>query len=224
MPPLLLGVAAPTSSPLFFHSFACFPLLSYPSTPSAPYHLRLLLPFSSFRSLPPWRCPRSPFPSPLRRYSPTLPLPRYPPHPASYPRSSMPPSFLLPVFPLAFFHSSFSRLHPTNPPPPRRDEHEHGLARSRAAPSATSPPTSATSTPIPARRTCNSAGAACGFLWLFITCIGPATYFTFFQDASRSINRRLKLGWGKDSGPSPALALAVHAGALRNIYSGTVED
>ena len=38
-------------------------------------------------------------------------------------------------------------------------------------------------------------------------------------------NRRLKIGWGKNSGPlPPALALAVHSGATRNVYIGNVED
>jgi len=38
-------------------------------------------------------------------------------------------------------------------------------------------------------------------------------------------NRRLKIGWGKNSGPlPPTLALAVHSGATRNVYIGNVED
>lgn len=38
-------------------------------------------------------------------------------------------------------------------------------------------------------------------------------------------NRRLKLGWGKNAGPlPPPLALAVHAGATRNVYIGNIED
>lgn len=38
-------------------------------------------------------------------------------------------------------------------------------------------------------------------------------------------NRRLKLGWGKNAGPlPPALALAVHSGATRNVYIGNIED
>ncbi|KAJ7288896.1 hypothetical protein C8J57DRAFT_1707185 [Mycena rebaudengoi] len=45
----------------------------------------------------------------------------------------------------------------------------------------------------------------------FIPFIDPATAFT--------------LGWGKNSGPlPPTLALAVHAGATRNVYIGNVED
>lgn len=38
-------------------------------------------------------------------------------------------------------------------------------------------------------------------------------------------NRRLKVGWGKNSGPlTPAMALAVHSGATRNVYVGGIED
>ncbi|KAJ7810815.1 hypothetical protein B0H13DRAFT_1667247, partial [Mycena leptocephala] len=53
--------------------------------------------------------------------------------------------------------------------------------------------------------------------------------FTFFQVSSYQgltlNNRRLKIGWGKNSGPlPPTLALAVHAGATRNVYIGNVED
>lgn len=43
---------------------------------------------------------------------------------------------------------------------------------------------------------------------------------------SLTINsRRLKIGWGKFSGPvSPALLQAVGAGASRNVYIGSVSD
>ncbi|KAJ7019753.1 hypothetical protein C8F04DRAFT_1214271 [Mycena alexandri] len=63
----------------------------------------------------------------------------------------------------------------------------------------------------------------------FITFIDPAAAFTFFQVSSYQgltlNNRRLKIGWGKNSGPlAPTLALAVHAGATRNVYIGNVED
>ena len=56
-----------------------------------------------------------------------------------------------------------------------------------------------------------------------------AAAFTFFQVASYQgltlNNRRLKIGWGKNSGPlPPALALAVHSGATRNVYIGNIED
>ena len=37
-------------------------------------------------------------------------------------------------------------------------------------------------------------------------------------------NRRLKIGWGKHSGPlPPGIAIAVHAGASRNVYIGNVD-
>lgn len=37
--------------------------------------------------------------------------------------------------------------------------------------------------------------------------------------------RRLKIGWGKHSGPlSPALAMAVQSGGSRNVYVGNIED
>lgn len=57
----------------------------------------------------------------------------------------------------------------------------------------------------------------------------PAAAFTFFQVASYQgltlNNRRLKIGWGKNSGPlPPTLALAVHSGATRNVYIGNIED
>jgi RNA recognition motif-containing protein len=63
----------------------------------------------------------------------------------------------------------------------------------------------------------------------FVTFIDPAAAFTFFQVASYQgmtlNNRRLKIGWGKNSGPlPPTLALAVHAGATRNVYVGNIED
>jgi len=59
--------------------------------------------------------------------------------------------------------------------------------------------------------------------------IDPAASLTFFQVASYQgltlNNRRLKIGWGKNSGPlPPALALAVHSGATRNVYVGNIED
>jgi RNA recognition motif-containing protein len=63
----------------------------------------------------------------------------------------------------------------------------------------------------------------------FVTFIDPAAAFTFFQVASYQgltlNNRRLKIGWGKNSGPlPPSLALAVHGGATRNVYIGNIED
>jgi len=63
----------------------------------------------------------------------------------------------------------------------------------------------------------------------FVTFIDPAAALTFFHAASYQgltlNNRRLKLGWGKNAGPlPPALALAVHSGATRNVYIGNIED
>ncbi|KAF8885993.1 hypothetical protein BD779DRAFT_1673434 [Infundibulicybe gibba] len=46
--------------------------------------------------------------------------------------------------------------------------------------------------------------------------------FVTFVDPAAA---RLKIGWGKNAGPlPPTLALAVHAGATRNVYIGNVED
>ncbi|KAF9222423.1 hypothetical protein BS17DRAFT_818733 [Gyrodon lividus] len=64
---------------------------------------------------------------------------------------------------------------------------------------------------------------------LFVTFVDPAAAFTFFQVSSYQgltlNNRRLKIGWGKNSGPlPPSLALAVHSGATRNVYLGNIED
>jgi RNA recognition motif-containing protein len=63
----------------------------------------------------------------------------------------------------------------------------------------------------------------------FVTFVDPAAAFTFFQVASYQgltlNNRRLKIGWGKNSGAlPPTLALAVHSGATRNVYIGNIED
>ena len=62
-----------------------------------------------------------------------------------------------------------------------------------------------------------------------MTFVDPAAALTFFQVASYQgltlNNRRLKIGWGKNPGPlAPALALAVHSGATRNVYVGNIED
>ncbi|KAL0568537.1 hypothetical protein V5O48_013444 [Marasmius crinis-equi] len=63
----------------------------------------------------------------------------------------------------------------------------------------------------------------------FVTFIDPAAAFTFYQVSSYQgltlNNRRLKVGWGKNSGPlPPTLALSVHGGATRNVYIGNIED
>ncbi|WFD32635.1 hypothetical protein MSPP1_003683 [Malassezia sp. CBS 17886] len=63
----------------------------------------------------------------------------------------------------------------------------------------------------------------------FVTFVDPHAALTFFHLAtigSTTIhNRRLKVGWGKQSGPlSPALALAVQSGASRNVYMGNIAE
>ncbi|CAN6613510.1 hypothetical protein TRVA0_005S02718 [Trichomonascus vanleenenianus] len=63
----------------------------------------------------------------------------------------------------------------------------------------------------------------------FVTFIDPTAAAQFFALANLhgiSIhNRRLKVGWGKHSGPLPnAIALAVTAGASRNVYIGNIDD
>lgn len=62
-----------------------------------------------------------------------------------------------------------------------------------------------------------------------MTFLEPTAAFTFYQVASYQgltlNNRRLKIGWGKNSGPlPPALALAVQGGVTRNVYVGNIED
>lgn len=63
----------------------------------------------------------------------------------------------------------------------------------------------------------------------FVTFIDPNAALTFYHLAAYTdvtINgRRLKVGWGRPSGPlSPAIALAVQAGASRNLYLGNIDD
>lgn len=63
----------------------------------------------------------------------------------------------------------------------------------------------------------------------FITFIDPiaaAQFFALCQLHGLTIhNRRIKVGWGKHSGPlSNALSLAVSNGASRNIYIGNIND
>lgn len=62
-----------------------------------------------------------------------------------------------------------------------------------------------------------------------MTFVDATSAFTFYQVATYQgmtlNNRRLKIGWGKNSGPlPPALAIAVHSGATRNVYVGNIED
>lgn len=63
----------------------------------------------------------------------------------------------------------------------------------------------------------------------FVTFVDPHAALAFFHMASYSgvmiHNRRLKIGWGKHSGPlSPAIAMAVQAGGSRNVYVGNITD
>ncbi|GAA6039031.1 hypothetical protein JCM8097_000163 [Rhodosporidiobolus ruineniae] len=63
----------------------------------------------------------------------------------------------------------------------------------------------------------------------FVTFVDPHCALAFFQTASfQGIalhNRRLKVGWGKQSGPtSPGIAMVVQSGGSRNVYVGNIED
>ena len=63
----------------------------------------------------------------------------------------------------------------------------------------------------------------------FVTFIDPNAAANFFALSSGQglmiHNRRLKLGWGKHSGPLPsAIALAVSGGASRNVYIGNIDE
>ena len=63
----------------------------------------------------------------------------------------------------------------------------------------------------------------------FVTFVDPNAALAFFHLASYSgvmiHNRRLKIGWGKHSGPlSPAIAMAVQSGGSRNVYVGNIDD
>ncbi|GAA5968668.1 hypothetical protein JCM8115_003674 [Rhodotorula mucilaginosa] len=63
----------------------------------------------------------------------------------------------------------------------------------------------------------------------FVTFVDPHCALAFYQTASfQGIalhNRRLKVGWGKQSGPtSPGIAMVVQSGGSRNVYVGSIED
>lgn len=63
----------------------------------------------------------------------------------------------------------------------------------------------------------------------FVTFVDPNSAIAFFGLSNMQglliHNRRLKIGWGKHSGPLPAqIALAVGAGASRNVYVGNIEE
>lgn len=63
----------------------------------------------------------------------------------------------------------------------------------------------------------------------FVTFIDPTAAAQFFAMSNVQglmiHSRRLKIGWGKHSGPLPtAIALAVTAGASRNVYVGNIDE
>lgn len=63
----------------------------------------------------------------------------------------------------------------------------------------------------------------------FVTFVDPNAALAFYHLASYSgimiHNRRLKIGWGKHSGPlSAAIQFAVQAGGSRNVYIGNIDD
>jgi hypothetical protein len=63
----------------------------------------------------------------------------------------------------------------------------------------------------------------------FVTFVNAANAMSFYQHSTNTgltINtRRLKIGWGKPSGPmSPALLQAIQSGASRNVYIGSISD
>lgn len=63
----------------------------------------------------------------------------------------------------------------------------------------------------------------------FITFVDPTAAAQFYALATLQglaiHNRRLKIGWGKHSGPLPqGLAMAVTAGASRNVYIGNIDE
>ncbi|EPY54156.1 RNA-binding protein Nrd1 [Schizosaccharomyces cryophilus OY26] len=63
----------------------------------------------------------------------------------------------------------------------------------------------------------------------FVTFVDPVSAYRFFELTSVNglviRNRRLKIGWGKHSGPLPSnIALAVAGGASRNIYIGNADE
>ncbi|KAK9479937.1 hypothetical protein V1514DRAFT_346537 [Lipomyces japonicus] len=63
----------------------------------------------------------------------------------------------------------------------------------------------------------------------FVTFVDPTAAAQFFAMSNVQglmiHNRRLKIGWGKHSGPLPtSIALAVTAGASRNVYIGNIDD
>lgn len=63
----------------------------------------------------------------------------------------------------------------------------------------------------------------------FVTFVLPESALALYQQAVTSgitvKNRRLKVGWGKPSGPCPAgIAAIVATGGSRNVYLGNIDD
>lgn len=63
----------------------------------------------------------------------------------------------------------------------------------------------------------------------FVTFVDAQCALAFYQTASfQGIalhNRRLKVGWGKHSGPpSPGITMVVQSGGSRNVYIGNIDD
>lgn len=65
--------------------------------------------------------------------------------------------------------------------------------------------------------------------WQFVTFVEHSAAANFYVHASTSgftvCGRRVKVGWGKPSGPIQASTLqAIQAGATRNVYIGGIQD
>ncbi|ORX87345.1 hypothetical protein K493DRAFT_319674 [Basidiobolus meristosporus CBS 931.73] len=62
----------------------------------------------------------------------------------------------------------------------------------------------------------------------FVSFIDPIAAMNFFNLANYSAilvkNRRLKVGWGKNTPLPPAVAMAVQSGATRNVYIGNIDE
>ncbi|KAI5481452.1 differentiation regulator, Nrd1 [Pseudohyphozyma bogoriensis] len=63
----------------------------------------------------------------------------------------------------------------------------------------------------------------------FVTFVDAQCALAFYQTATYQglslHNRRLKIGWGKNSGPTPpGIAMVVQSGGSRNVYVGNIED
>ncbi|ORY02906.1 hypothetical protein K493DRAFT_297702 [Basidiobolus meristosporus CBS 931.73] len=62
----------------------------------------------------------------------------------------------------------------------------------------------------------------------FVSFVDPNAAMSFYNLASYTgiviKNRRLKVGWGKNTPLPPAVAMAVQSGATRNVYIGNIDD